>query len=986
MVKAYLRYAPGAAFGVVTSGAAVAPGDAAGRLLLTPALESVAVWNARLASPTTTFAAAAKPERAASRRLIRVWDFVGGACEVTLAGHRGAVSALRYDAGGALLASGGADTDVVVWDAAGEAGLFRLRGHRGQVTDVAFVELPAGGGGGGARWLATTAKDGLVRVWDLDTQRCVQVVAGHRGEVWSLDPHPRLPRLVTAAADRDLRLYAVAGDGDREGGGGDVLTLLGTVRRQSNDRAVAVRFSDDGRLLAVLAAGKTIELYRHAHYDTALCRQLPSPELAEQPRGALLKTVLGDKEAARKAKRRKKRRREKDRAAAPHVADDEGGGGGDEDAAGEGRPAGTGTVVAADELALLQVVRLKYKVRSFCFLPAGAARKGVEAVMAVALSTNCLQTVEVKDTSATVALTVELPGHRSGVRASALSSDASMLLSTSHDAVKLWNPRTGVCLRSMEAGYGLCGLFAPGDRHVIVGTKSGALEIFSIDSSSRIESVDAHSGALWSIAARPDGSGFATASADHDVKFWDYELRQGTALEEDSAAGPPPKQRLGVVHVTTLRMHDDVLCVRFSPDGKYVAVALLDFTVKVYFVDSLKFFLSLYGHKLPVLCMDISSDSSLLATGSADKNVKLWGLDFGDCHKSLFAHADRQDGIPSRTQIMEFKLYIHIGDPFCEGFPVPCSVMQVQFVPNTHYFFTTGKDRLIKYWDGDKFEHLLTLEGHHAEVWSLTISSHGEFFVSTSHDRSIRRWDRTEEPFFVEEEREKRLESMFEETLESEPLAAEQQEAPADGAVGPAGRQTQDTVTAADNIIAALDLANVEIERVFLLQAQKKTAPENVLMLGQSPTLYVLGVLSKVRTSDLEQALVMLPFSDVLKLLGFLEQWLSEGSQIELTVRVAVLLLRMHHNQLVATPSARGSLTSLHGHLRTRVQDLKHCMGFNLAAMAHLQHVLDVRSSDPVSDAAAKVLEIRAKLAKGREKIVAEKMQEHRKKRKRRTP
>eukprot|EP00850_Spirogloea_muscicola_P019693 SM000196S05385 [mRNA] locus=s196:240895:245724:- [translate_table: standard] len=860
MVKAYLRYAPGAAFGVVTSGAAVAPGDAAGRLLLTPALESVAVWNARLASPTTTFAAAAKPERAASRRL-------------------------------------------------------------------------------GARWLATAAKDGLVRVWDLDTQRCVQVVAGHRGEVWSLDPHPRLPRLVTAAADRDLRLYAVAGDGDQEGAGGDVLTLLGTVRRQSSDRAVAVRFSDDGRLLA---------------QPRARCSgQACTLAVSEGRR------VLGDKEAARKAKRRKKRRREKDRAAAPHVADDEGGGGGDEDAAGEGRPAGTGTVVAADELALLQVVRLKYKVRSFCFMPAGAARKGVEAVLAVALSTNCLQTVEVKDTSATVALTVELPGHRSGVRASALSSDASMLLSTSHDAVKLWNPHTGACLRSMEAGYGLCGLFAPGDRHVVVGTKSGALEIFSIDSSSRIESVDAHSGALWSIAARPDGSGFATASADHDVKFWDYELLRGTALEEDSAAGPPPKQRLGVVHVTTLRMHDDVLCVRFSPDGKYVAVALLDFTVKVYFVDSLKFFLSLYGHKLPVLCMDISSDGSLLATGSADKNVKLWGLDFGDCHKSLFAHADRQAAIP---------------------------VMQVQFVPNTHYFFTAGKDRLIKYWDGDKFEHLLTLEGHHAEVWGLTISSHGEFLVSTSHDRSIRRWDRTEEPFFVEEEREKRLESMFEETLESEPLAAEQQEAPADGAVGPAGRQTQDTVTAADNIIAALDLANAEIERVSLLQAQKKTAPENVLMLGQSPTLYVLGVLSKVRTSDLEQALVMLPFSDVLKLLGFLEQWLSEGSQIELTVRVAVLLLRMHHNQLVATPSARGSLTSLHGHLRTRVQELKHCMGFNLAAMAHLQHVLEVRSSGPVSDAAAKVLEIRAKLAKGREKIVAEKMQEHRKKRKRRTP
>ena len=58
-------------------------------------------------------------------------------------------------------------------------------------------------------------------------------------------------------------------------------------------------------------------------------------------------------------------------------------------------------------------------------------------------------------------------------------------------------------------------------------------------------------------------------------------------------------------------------------------------------MDSLKFFLSLYGHKLPALTLDISSDSTLIVTGSADKNVKIWGLDFGDCHKSIFAHDDR---------------------------------------------------------------------------------------------------------------------------------------------------------------------------------------------------------------------------------------------------------------------------------------------------------------------------------------------------------
>ena len=51
-------------------------------------------------------------------------------------------------------------------------------------------------------------------------------------------------------------------------------------------------------------------------------------------------------------------------------------------------------------------------------------------------------------------------------------------------------------------------------------------------------------------------------------------------------------------------------------------MALLDSTMKVFFADSLKFWLSLYGHKLPVLSMDISSDSTLLVSGSADKNLK----------------------------------------------------------------------------------------------------------------------------------------------------------------------------------------------------------------------------------------------------------------------------------------------------------------------------------------------------------------------------
>lgn len=56
-------------------------------------------------------------------------------------------------------------------------------------------------------------------------------------------------------------------------------------------------------------------------------------------------------------------------------------------------------------------------------------------------------------------------------------------------------------------------------------------------------------------------------------------------------------------------MTDDVLSVRFSPNGKLLAVALLDSTVKVFYQDSLKFFLSLYGHKV---CLPHTSTERVL--------------------------------------------------------------------------------------------------------------------------------------------------------------------------------------------------------------------------------------------------------------------------------------------------------------------------------------------------------------------------------------
>ncbi|KAJ0970245.1 hypothetical protein J5N97_023122 [Dioscorea zingiberensis] len=873
MVKAYLRYEPGLVFGVIASTESNITYDSNGTLLLSPALDSLAIWNPRQGvlckllsssprpSPSlalTSIASSSSGSTATGHAdgSVRLWDAAAGCCVATLNGHRSAVTALRFNKLGSLLASGSKDCDIILWDAVAEAG----------VTDLIFLDS--------GKKLVSCSKDKFVRVWDLDTQHCMQIVSGQNSEIWSLDVDPHERYLVIGSADKELRFYQIKVDveGSEDSNKWEVLKQFGEIQRKSEDRVATVRFNKTGSLLACQVAGKTVEIYR----------------------------VLDDAEAKQKAKRRIRRKKEKVLAKADTDVNTNG-----------TTEAQQPVVIVSDVFKLLQILRASKKISSIAFCP--VTPKSGLATLSLSLNNNMLETHLVEDSKITKTHAIELHGHRSDIRSLSLSSDNTLLMSTSHNAVKIWNPSTGSCLHTVESGYGLCSAFVPTNRHALVGTKDGTLEIIDVGSGSSIEVVEAHAGALRSIVNTPDGSGFVTGSADHDVKFWEYQLLQGS-------------KQLSVANTRTLKMNDDILAISLSPDGKYVAVALLDNTIKVFFMDTLKFALSLYGHKLPVLCMDISSDGALIVSGSADKNLKIWGLDFGDCHKSIFAHDD--------------------------------SVMAVQFVRNTHYVFSVGKDRLVKYWDADKFELLLTLEGHHAEVWCLAISNRGDFIVSGSHDRSIRRWDRTEEPFFIEEEREKRLEQMFESDVDySNDKYAPREELPEEGSVGVPGKKTQETLTAADSILEAIDTADVKNGNASQFQP-------NILMRGLSPSDYVINAISSVHTNDLEQTLLSLPFTDSLKLLSYMKDWLTRFDKVELVCKINTVLLQTHHNQLTATPAARPTLTVLKDILPNKAMEFKNTIGINNAAMEHLKELMSIRSDAPFRDAKAKLLEIRLQQSK----------------------
>jgi U3 small nucleolar RNA-associated protein 12 len=832
---------------------------------------------------------------------IRLWDSKIATIIVSFNGHKSAITTLAFDKSGVRLASGSKDTDVIIWDLVAEVGLFKLRGHKDQITGLQFLQPEASDqvvedgeamvsyndSGTFEGFLLTTGKDALIKLWDVASQHCIEThVAQTNGECWSLGVSPDGSGCITAGNDGELKVWSIGSAGlfklsKQVNGAVDSRYLhdRGVLHRQGRDKALEVSFHPRQDYFAVHGSEKAVEIWR----------------------------IRSEEEVKKSLARKRKRRREKLAAAGEKM---------DVDGEGEKAEDISGAEIT-DFFVPYVIVRTGGKVRSMDWVRS----KGSKAIqMLIAANNNQLEVYNVptKDKSKKTksdelpeysrTLSVELPGHRADIRALALSSDDRMLASASNGGVKIWNVRTRSCIRTFDCGYALCCAFLPGDKIVVVGTKSGELELFDVVSAAMLDTVKAHEGAIWTLQVHPDGRSVLSGSADKSAKFWNFEV-----IQEEIPGTKRTTPKLRLAHTRTLKVSDDILSLRFSPDSRLLAVALLDNTVKVFFVDSLKLFLNLYGHKLPVLSMDISFDSKLIVTCSADKNVRLWGLDFGDCHKAFFAHQD--------------------------------SILQVAFVPhnqdgNGHHFFSSSKDKMIKYWDGDKFEQIQRLGGHHGEIWALAVSRGGSFLVSASHDKSIRVWEQTDEQIFLEEEKEKELEELYESTLTTS--LEQDQDKDEDAEIGAAGKQTVETLTAGEKIAESLEIGMADLEVMKEWEVAKATQPNiappprNPLFMalgGISAEAHVLTVLQRIRAAALQDALLVLPFATLPMLFTFLNIFATKSMNIPLTCRILFFMLKTHHRQIVASKTMRLMLDGIRGDLRQALKRQKDEMGYNLAAL-----------------------------------------------------
>ena len=158
-----------------------------------------------------------------------------------------------------------------------------------------------------------------------------------------------------------------------------------------------------------------------------------------------------------------------------------------------------------------------------------------------------------------------------------------------------------------------------------------------------------------------------------------------------------------------LQAHNNVVqSVSFSPDGKMLASAGYDNTVKLWNVEGNPQKPISLPHNKPVFSVSFSPDSKTIASASFDKTVKLWNRD-GTPKGSPLLHSNR--------------------------------VYAVAFNPKGDKIATGDRNGTVTIWDLKENKKNEFKNAHNRIIGSLSFSPDGSLLATASQDRTVKIWN-----------------------------------------------------------------------------------------------------------------------------------------------------------------------------------------------------------------------------------------------------